>query len=94
MAASLYWIERGQRVDFRWSPGLIYRMATAAVPKRQPRRLWTFDELAAKLDESNSPTELVGWRNHYVSRASTFASGCRVEFRYPAQRFRPNQKTG
>jgi Uma2 family endonuclease len=33
-------------------------MAIAASPKRQTRRLWTFDQMAAELTESNSPTEL------------------------------------
>jgi Uma2 family endonuclease len=33
-------------------------MPSAAVPKSQTRRLWTFEEVAAKLPESNSPTEL------------------------------------
>src|SRR6266446_6990309 len=33
-------------------------MATAAVPKPQARRFWTFNQMAARLPESNSPTEL------------------------------------
>jgi len=33
-------------------------MGTGAIPKSQTRRLWTFEEVAAKLPESNSPTEL------------------------------------
>jgi Uma2 family endonuclease len=33
-------------------------MVTAAVPKLQARRHWTFDQMAAELSERNSPTEL------------------------------------
>lgn len=33
-------------------------MASEAIPKPHNRRLWTFDEMAAKVPESNSPTEL------------------------------------
>jgi Uma2 family endonuclease len=33
-------------------------MPTAAIPKRQVRRLWTFKEMAATLPETNSPVEL------------------------------------
>ncbi len=33
-------------------------MSTAAIPHAEARRLWTFNEMAAQIPESNAPTEL------------------------------------
>jgi Uma2 family endonuclease len=33
-------------------------MAIAAAPRPRVKKLWTFEEMSAKLSETNSPTEL------------------------------------
>jgi len=46
------------RFDFRVRRRFIEFMATATLPKPKAKRLWTYDEMLAELDETNVPMEL------------------------------------
>lgn len=44
--------------DFSLGKRFIETMATATLPKPKAKRLWTYDEMLAELDETNEPMEL------------------------------------
>lgn len=67
-------------VDFPGEFGLVAAMATATLPKPVTKRVWTFDEMVAKLPESNLPMEL--WDGELIMSPTPVPNHQRIVFQF------------